>query len=331
MKVLVTGSGGQIGHEIIAALVRTGHEVVATDLAAVTARESNGGARWCALDVTDADAVTELLAAERPDAVYHLAALLSARGEQAPERAYAVNQTGTWNVLQGCRNAGVRQLVFTSSIAVYGPLPGAAPGTTGLPDPCPEDVALHPTTMYGVTKVANELLGAYAHARDDLDFRAVRFPGLISASIPGGGSTDYALFMYVDGVRKGSYQAFCRPDTRIPLMYMDDGVRALLELAAAPRERLRRCVYNVAGFSPSAAEIAAAAAREIPGLVVTFRPDPLRQAILDSWPRALDDQAARRDWGWTPRYDLQAMSQHLVPAIRTLLAERADALDHDHS
>ncbi len=331
MKVLVTGSGGQIGHEIIAALVRTGHEVVATDLAAVTARESNGGARWCALDVTDADAVTELLAAERPDSVYHLAAMLSARGEQAPDRAYAVNQTGTWNVLQGCRSAGVRQLVFTSSIAVYGPLPDAAPGTTGLPDPCPEDVALHPTTMYGVTKVANELLGAYAHARDDLDFRAVRFPGLISASIPGGGSTDYALFMYIDGVRKGSYQAFCRPDTRIPLMYMDDGVRALLELAAAPRERLRRCVYNVAGFSPSAAEIAAAAAREIPGLVVTFRPDPLRQAILDSWPRALDDQAARRDWGWTPRYDLQAMSQHLVPAIRTLLAERADALDHDHS
>jgi threonine 3-dehydrogenase len=319
VKVLVTGSGGQIGLEVVATLLRAGHDVVATDLAAVAGGKRNGGARWRALDVTDAAAVAEVITAERPEVVYHLAAMLSAKGEQAPQLAYAVNQTGTWNVLEACRGAGVRQLMFTSSIAVYGP---------GLPDPCPEDVPLHPTTMYGVTKVANELLGAYYAARHGLDFRAVRFPGLISASLPGGGSTDYALFMYVDGVRKGAYQAFCRPDTRIPLMYMDDGVRALLDLAAAPRDRLRRCVYNVAGFSPSAEEIAAAAAAEIPGLQVSFRPDPLRQSILDSWPRALDDRAARSDWGWAPRYDLQAMSRHLVPAIRTLLAERADALDH---
>ncbi|HTM21519.1 MAG TPA: NAD-dependent epimerase/dehydratase family protein [Kofleriaceae bacterium] len=325
MKVLVTGSGGQIGLEVVSALLRGGHDVVATDLPAIAGGKRNGGARWLPLDVTDAGAVAAVFAAERPEVVYHLAAMLSARGEQAPEAAYAVNQGGTWNVLEACRTTEVRQLVFTSSIAVYGPVPG------GLPDPCPEDVPLLPTTMYGVTKVANELLGAYFAARSDLDFRAVRFPGLISASLPGGGSTDYALFMYVDGVRKGAYQAFCRPDTRIPLMYIDDGVRALLDLAAAPRERLRRHVYNVAGFSPTAAEIAAAAAAEIPGLQITFRPDPLRQGILDSWPRALDDRAARAEWGWAPRYDLQTMSRHLVPAIKTLLAERADALDHDHS
>jgi nucleoside-diphosphate-sugar epimerase len=325
VKVLVTGSGGQIGLEVVGALLRAGHDVVATDLPAIAGGKHNGGARWLPLDVTDAEAVASLIAAEHPDAVYHLAAMLSARGELNPEAAYAVNQGGTWNLLEACRTGGVRQILFTSSIAVYGPVPG------GLPDPCPEDVPLQPTTMYGVTKVANELLGSYYAARFGLDFRAVRFPGLISASLPGGGSTDYALFMYIDGVRKGAYQAFCRPDTRIPLMYIDDGVRALLDLAAAPRAALRRCVYNVAGFSPTAAEIATAAAAEIPGLVVTFRPDPLRQGILDSWPRALDDRAARTDWGWAPRYDLQAMSRHLVPAIKTLLAERADALDHDHS
>jgi len=327
MKVLVTGSGGQIGHEVVTALLHSGHQVVATDLPAVVGRQRNGGARWRALDVTDGAAMAEALTAEQPDSVFHLAATLSARGEQDPVAAYAVNQTGTWNLLEGCRAAGVGQLIFTSSIAVYGPLPGAAEGS-GLPDPCPEEVALHPTTMYGVTKVSNELLGCYYAARYGLDFRAVRFPGLISASLPGGGSTDYALFIYVDGVRKGTYQAFCRPDTRIPLMYMDDGVRALIGLATAPADRLQRRVYNVAAFSPTAAEIAAAAAREIPGLVITFRADPLRQAILDSWPRALDDSAARRDWGWQPRYDLQTMSRHLVPAIRTLLADRADALDH---
>jgi threonine 3-dehydrogenase len=152
----------------------------------------------------------------------------------------------------------------------------------------------------------------------------VRFPGLISASLPGGGSTDYALFMYVDGVRRGAYASFARADTRVPLMYMPDGVRALLELAAAPRARLRRCVYNIAAFSPRADEIAASVARAVPGVQITYAPDPLRQGILDSWPRALDDREARRDWDWRPTFDLDAMTRDLVPRIRALLADGAD-------
>src|SRR5262249_28677884 len=182
-----------------------------------------------------------------------------------------------------------QRLLFTSSIAVFGP-----PASGPLPDPTPDDVALHPATMYGVTKVSGELLCAYYRSRYNIDCRGVRFPGLISAAMPGGGSSDYALFMYVDGVRKGGYEAFARADTRIPLMYMPDGVRALLELSMAARDRLTRCIYNIAAFSPRADEIATSVQRVIPGAKFTFKPDPARQAILDSWPKSLDDSSARR-------------------------------------
>ncbi|MBP8808443.1 MAG: NAD-dependent epimerase/dehydratase family protein [Kofleriaceae bacterium] len=308
MKILMTGAGGQIGSDLITALVAQGHTIVATDL---KPRPSTAAVTWRGLDVVDPVAVDRVIGEEAPEVVYHLAAILSATGEKNPALAYAVNQTGTWNVLEACRTRGVRQLLFCSSIAVYGP---------GLPDPTPDDVALRPTTMYGVTKAAGEMLCEYYRAKRGLDCRGVRFPGLISASLPGGGSTDYALFMYVDGVRVGSYQAFARADTRVPLMYMPDGVRALLELAAAPADRLTRAIYNIAGFSPRADEIAASVGRAVPGVAITYQPDPLRQGILDSWPRALDDTCARRDWGWAPRYTLDQMTEDLVPKIRELLS-----------
>ncbi|HRC57252.1 MAG TPA: NAD-dependent epimerase/dehydratase family protein, partial [Kofleriaceae bacterium] len=201
-------------------------------------------------------------------------------------------------------------------IAVF----GTPPGGPALPDPTPDDVPLRPSTMYGITKVAGELLCDYYTRRWNVDCRGVRFPGLISATLPGGGSSDYALFMYVDGVRHGRYEAFCRPDTRIPLMYMPDGVSALLQLASAQRSALTRSIYNIAAFSPRADEIAASVRRAVPGLQITYAPDPLRQGILDSWPPALDDSAARRDWQWRPTYSLDAMTDHLVPRVRELLA-----------
>ena len=207
------------------------------------------------------------------------------------------------------------RFIYTSTIAVYGP---------GLPDPCPDDVPLHPTTMYGVTKASGEMLCEYYSKKHDIDCRGVRFPGLISAAMPGGGSTDYALFMYVDGIRRGSYESFARADTRVPLMYMPDGVRALLELSTAPHEKLTRSIYNIAAFSPRADEIAASVARAIPGVTITYQPEPVRQGILDSWPRALDDRAARADWGWRPEYDLDAMTEDLVPRVRELLARGVD-------
>jgi threonine 3-dehydrogenase len=315
MKILITGAGGQIGHDLIGHLVTAGHDVIATDLAPRPPSHAHaGGSAWERLDVTDPGNTDWLLNEVRPDMVFHLAAILSARGETDPRLAYAVNQTGTWNVLEACRKAKVARLVFTSSIAVFGPLPDGP-----LPDPTPDDVGLHPTTMYGVTKVAGELLCAYYTRRFGVDCRGVRFPGLISAAMPGGGSSDYALFMYVDGVRKGAYEAFARADTRIPLMYMPDGVRALLEVAMADRERLSRCIYNIAAFSPRADDIAASVSRALGGGNFTYKPDPVRQAILDSWPKNLDDSAARRDWGWKPSYDLDAMTADLIPRIRRML------------
>ena len=317
MKILVTGAGGQIGADLVITLVDRGHDVLATDIN-FPPEARRAPCAWRHLDVTDAAEVDAVFDEARPGVVFHLAAILSARGEQAPELAYRVNQTGTYNVFEACRKYDVGQFLFTSSIAVYGP---------GLPEPTPDDVPLHPTTLYGVTKVSGELLGDYYQHRYGLDVRGVRFPGLLSAELPGGGTSDYALFMYTDGIRLGRYQAFCHPETRIPLMYMPDGVRALIELANAPRENLRRSIYNIAAFSPTAAEIAETVRRAIGNVDITFVSDPHRQAILDSWPRSLDDSAAREDWGWRPEYDLDKMTAALVPKIRKLLAEHADALD----
>lgn len=323
MKILLTGAGGQIGHDLIGALVAQGHEVISTDLAPRPPSHAHAeGVDWQRLDVTDAAAVQHMFTDIRPDLVFHLAAILSATGEANPRLAYDVNQTGTWNVLEACRRAKVGRLMFTSSIAVFGPTPSGP-----LPDPTPDDVALHPGTMYGVTKVSGELLCAYYRKRYDIDCRGVRFPGLISAAMPGGGSSDYALFMYVDAVRKGGYEAFARADTRIPLMYMPDGVRALLELAFADRSKLTRTMYNIAAFSPRADEIAASVRRAIPDAKFSYAPDSVRQGILDSWPKSLDDSAARRDWNWKPKFDLDGMTDDLIPRIRRML-ELGAVLSH---
>jgi threonine 3-dehydrogenase len=316
MRTLVTGAGGQVGLYLIAELRQRGYEVHGSDVVPRPDR-LDPAVPWHALDVTDAERVEGLLGELSVQRVVHLAAILSARGEVNPAKTYTVNQHGTYNVLEGCRRRGVEQVVFTSTIAVYGP---------GLPARVADDVPLHPTTMYGVTKVSGELLGEYYQRRFGLDFRGVRFPGLISASLPGGGTSDYALFMYVDGVRRGAYQAFCRPDTRIPLMYMPDGIRALTELCEAEAGSLHRSIYNIAAFSPTAQQIADSVTRVLPHVKIEFAPDLARQAILDSWPDSLDDSAARSDWSWAPRYDLDAMTEDLIPRVRAML-ERSP--DHD--
>ncbi len=317
MRIAVTGAGGQVGLDLIDELRAKGHEVHGSDVSPRPAR-LDPAIPWHRLDVTDADRVAGVLGDLKPARVFHLAAILSARGEEKPQVTYQVNQTGTYNVLEACRRHSIGQVMFTSTIAVFGP---------GLPELVPDDAPLHPSTMYGVTKVAGELLGDYYQRRFGVDFRGVRFPGLISASVPGGGTSDYALFMYTDGVRRGAYEAFCRADTRIPLMYMPDGIRALVELSDAPKERLRRTIYNIAAFSPTAQQIADSVARALDGVRITFAPDPRRQAILDSWPRVLDDSNARTDWGWQPTFDLDAMTADLVPKIKTLLARTPDAFD----
>jgi threonine 3-dehydrogenase len=311
MRILITGAGGQIGGDLIDMLHRRGHHIIATDIAVQPDRvPASPGTEWHHLDVTDMSAVLALFRQVRPERVFHLAAVLSARGEEIPQVTYRVNELGTFNVIEACRESGVGQMLFTSSIAVFGP---------DTPDPTPDDATRNPLTMYGVNKASGELLGTYYYRRYGFDFRAVRFPGLISAAMPGGGTSDYTVHMYLDAVRIGAYESFCRPDTAIPLMYMPDALRALVELSEAPGERLTRRVYNITAFSPRADEIAACVTRRVPGAKLTFRPDPRRQAILDSWPRALDDSRARADWDWAPEFDLEQMSDDLVPRIRALL------------
>lgn len=314
MKFLITGAGGQVGVELIADLRRRGHSVVGSDVAPRHALVA-ADVPWHSVDVTDASRVEYVVGSEKPDVIIHLAAILSSGGEKNPQLCYAINMTGTYNVLEACRrlDQAMPRLVFTSTIAAFGP---------GLPDPVPNEVSMRPSTMYGVTKVAGELLGEYYHARYGLDFRCVRYPGLVSAGRPGAGTSDYALYMYVDGIRDGRYAAFCRPDTRIPFMYMPDAIRATVELATVDRARLKRCTYNVAAMSPRADEIAASVARGVAPqkVALTFDPVEWRQKILDSWPRALDDSRAREEWGWKPEFDLDAMTRDMVPKVREMVA-----------
>jgi len=310
MRILVTGAAGQVGSDLIQLLDAQGAELYCFDLAERPAGTPTS-VSWHRGDITDAKDLAGFVEEARPHTIYHLAALLSAVGEKVPDRAWVVNMEGTRNVLETARTQKVPQVMFASTIAVFGP---------GLPDPVPDDVPLAPTTIYGVTKVAGELLGAYYQRRFGVDFRGVRFPGLINAGIPGGGTTDYALFMYVNGIRDGHYECFVGPNSTVPMMYMPDALRALTELSAAPKEKLRRCIYNIAAMSPTAEDFANAVRRRVPGVEITYRPDPVRQGILDSWPRRLDDSAARADWSWRPRYDLDSMSDDLVPRIRELLA-----------
>jgi threonine 3-dehydrogenase len=314
MKILITGAAGQIGTDLLPILVARGDHVAVFDLAA-RPDDCPAEVEWTRGDITYAEEVSTAVSRFRPDRILHLAAILSAAGEHVPHRAYRVNMDGTHNVLEAARLFGVQQVFFTSTIAAFGP---------GLAQPVGDDVPLRPTTMYGLTKVAGELLGEYYEQNFGIDFRGVRFPGLINAGIPGGGTSDYALFMYVDGMRDGAYEAFCTPEATIPFMYMPDAIRAMLELMDAPKENLGRCIYNIAAISPTAQEIAGAVEARIPGVKLTFKADPERQAILDSWPDALDDGNARRDWGWDHEFDLDAMSDDLMPKVRALIEAQGD-------
>ena len=314
MKILITGAGGQIGTDLLPILVARGDEVAVFDLSP-RPDTCPPEVEWVRGDITYAEEVNTLVGRFRPQRLMHLAAILSAAGEGVPHRAYRVNMDGTRNVLEAARLFDVEQVFFTSTIAAFGP---------GLESPVGDDVPLRPTTMYGITKVAGELLGEYYQDNFGIDFRGVRFPGLINAGIPGGGTSDYALYMYVEGMRTGRYSSFCRPDATIPFMYMPDAIRAMLELMDAPKEKLGRCIYNIAAISPTADEIADAVRARIPGVELTFEPDPARQAILDSWPDALDDTNARNDWGWDHAFDLESMSDDLMPKVKDLIEAQGD-------
>ena len=329
--VLITGASGEIGHGLIERLADDhSRGIVTLDLAPLDPSLAKKVQREVIGSILDKVALERILAEFEVDTVYHLAALLSTRSEFSPMTAHEVNVGGTLNLLEFAQHEAEshgRPVVFLypSSIAAYG-LPGAeAKRQAGR---VREDEWTHPTTMYGCNKLYCEQLGEYyaKHYKQlsveplagRVDFRCVRFPGLISAvTVPSGGTSDYAPEMLHAAAKGEPYGCFVRPDTRIPFMAMPDGVDALLALAAAPRARLTQTAYNLGGFAPTAEEVRAEVLRAFPDANITYAVDAKRQGIVDSWPEDVDDSKARADWGFAPKYDFErAFQEYLIPTIR---------------
>jgi nucleoside-diphosphate-sugar epimerase len=301
-RILVTGAGGQIGSWLVPRLreLYGVSAVLATDIRHPGGRTEQGGP-FQVLDATDAKAVGQAVMRHDADTVYHLAAILSAVGERDPRLAWHVNMSSLEAVLEVAREQGCA--VFTpSSIGVFGP--------DTPKDPTPQDTLMRPATMYGITKVAGELLCDYYHARYGVDTRGVRFPGLISyGAPPGGGTTDWAVDIFYQAVEQGSYTCFLGPDTQLDMMYMPDAVDALVGIMEADASRLlHRNAFNVTAMQLTPEGLTEEIRRHVPGFEIDYDVDPVRQAIAESWPDRLDDSAAREEWDWSPSYDAAAMT-----------------------
>jgi threonine 3-dehydrogenase len=336
--VLITGAGGEIGHGLITRLAAADtRPIITLDVAKLDASMVPLVAREFTGSIVDNALLDRILAEFEVELVFHLAALLSTRSEFTPVTAHQVNVEGTLNLLEFAQKQGEshgRPVVFMypSSIAAYG-LPDLQ--TKARAGRVKEDDWNCPTTMYGCNKLYCEQLGRY-YARHfkqlaaeplsgKVDFRAVRFPGLISAlTVPSGGTSDYAPEMIHAAARGDAYECFVRPDARIPFMAMPDGVDALLRLASVPASSLTRTAYNLGAFNPSAEEIRQVVQDAFPGASISYKVDVKRQGIVDSWPADVDDSAARRDWSYAPKYDfVRAFSEYLMPTIRNRYASGA--------
>lgn len=297
-RILVTGAAGQVGSELVAELRRVYGEasVLATDLH--VPHDAPGSYRQ--LDCMDANAIANAVREHRADTIYHLAALLSATAEKTPQRAYTINMTTLMNVLEvACET---KCAVFTpSSIGAFGP--------STPKDLTPQDTIQRPSTMYGVTKVAGELLCDYYHTRYGLDTRGLRYPGLISyMTAPGGGTTDYAVHIFYDAIQSRRYTCFLSADTQLDMMYMPDAVRAAIEVMEADETHLaHRNAFNVTAMQLTPRLLAEMIRVHMPDFTIDYAVDPVRQRIADSWPKRLDDSAARTEWGWQPLYDAERM------------------------
>jgi nucleoside-diphosphate-sugar epimerase len=327
--VLVTGAGGEIGHALVTRLAASGSVLVTLDVAKLDAAVTPLVAREFTGSITDTGLLDRLLAEFEVDRVFHLAALLSTRAEFTPTAAHHVNVEGTLNLLEFAQRQGESHgravtFVYPSSIAAYGLRDAAMKAAVGR---VREDDYAHPITMYGCNKLYCEQLGRYyarhykqlsADVARRVDFRAVRFPGLISAvTVPSGGTSDYAPEMIHAAARGEPYRCFVRPDTTIPFMTMPDAVDALLKVASAPASTLSRIEYNLRSFTASAMDVRDVVLAAFPTAAISFAVDEKRQAIVDTWPADVDDSAAREDWGFEPMYDFErAFREYLMPTIR---------------
>lgn len=307
MSIMITGALGQLGSELAVELRRRygNGKVIVTDIRDDVSRDLIDSGPFICLDCSDGEGLLEAIKKHRVKTVYHLAALLSARAEADPQRAWSLNMGGLMNVLEAARQEGC-SLFTPSSIGAFGPLTPK--------QYTPQDTIQRPTSIYGVTKAAGELLCDYYHHRYGVDTRGVRYPGIIShRTLPGGGTTDYAVEIYYEAVRQRKYTCFLQGDTLLDMIYMPDAVKAAVDLMEAPAENLRhRNAFNVTAMSFSPEEQAAYIRRYIPDFEISYRVDPVRQAIAASWPDSMEDYAARVEWGWSPDYDLDGMTRDML-------------------
>lgn len=309
-KILVTGATGQIGSELTIELRKKyGEEnVIAAGHKRRPSEKLLGSGFFAYVDTTDRNGIEQAVNKYDIDTIYHLAAILSAVGEENPQLAWRVNMDGLYNVLDVAREYGIVRVFWPSSIAVFG---SEAPRIK-----TPQDAVLIPRTVYGVTKVAGELLCNYYFDRFGLDVRSVRYPGIISSETPpGGGTTDYAVEIFYDAIKKKQYTCFVRENTVLPMMYMPDCTKAAVDLMEADVANIKhRTSYNVAAISFSAEELAREIKKHIPEFKCDYKPD-FRQKIADSWPMSVDDSIARREWGWKPTYDLASMTKDMIEKL----------------
>ena len=310
-KILVTGSAGQIGSELTMALRKKygNDNVIATGRKTKPSEEILNSGPFEYIDITKKETVEEVIKKYDIDTIYNMAAILSAVGEEKPDLCWNVNINGLLNILDLSVEYKLTRVFIPSSIAVFGP-------DTPKED-TPQDTILKPTTMYGVTKVTGELLGEYYVRKYGLDVRGIRYPGIISSeTLPGGGTTDYAVEIFYEAIKNKHYTCFVREDTVLPMMYMLDCIKATIDLMEADFEKLKHhCDFNVAAMSFSAGELAEEIKKYIPDFTCEYKPD-FRQEIADSWPKTIDDSVARKEWGWKPSYDLSKMTKEMIEVLQ---------------
>jgi nucleoside-diphosphate-sugar epimerase len=308
-KILVTGAMGQIGSELIIALRnRVGAaNVVAADNRQASSEMTQSGP-YCLLDVRDAIALHQIVEENMCDTIFHLASLLSAVAEEKPKQAWDINMNGLINVLETCRLHQCA-LFFPSSIAAFG---------TGAPAmDTPQDTLQRPTSLYGITKVSGELLCDYYYHRFGVDTRGLRYPGLISSkAMPGGGTTDYAVDIFYAAIKTQYYDCFLRADTQLDMMYMPDAINAAINLMTVDSKQLRhRNAFNITSMSFTPQQLAVEIQKHIPEFTISYSVDPVLQALADSWPKHMNDSAARAEWGWQAEYNLSAMVEDMLEKI----------------
>src|SRR3989344_4366724 len=309
-RILVTGATGQIWSELVPELrKRYGTDnVIAAVHKTQPDRELLEGGPFLSLDVRNADSAEKVIKEYRIDTIYHLAALLSAAAERDPGLAWDVNMNGIKNILEAARKFNL-SVFFPSSIGAFGPSTPA--------DNTPQDTIQRPTTIYGIAKVTGGLLCDYYFHKFGVDTKGLRFPGLISyKTMPRGGTTDYAVEIFYAAVKEKRYECLLKQGTRLDMMFMPDAIRAAIELMEADAERLiHRNAFNITAMSLAPEDIGAEIKKHIPEFKMTYKIDPVRQAIADSWPHHMDDSAARREWGWRPEYDLVSMTKDMIERL----------------